>query len=255
MFIEEVELIKESFDRFCGTGMYFLLFFISIIFLCSKKYNNDLRIKIVFGFFSIIILFLNFNPIFTKIMVKVNGSSVYWRVFWLLPMSIGIIYMFTEMIFYREKKMERIGIITLFILIIIISGKFIYTSENFAKVDNYYKIPDYILEIIQHISVDDEEYKKVAGPLEFEIYTRQVDGNILLAEPRSFSGLYDEDSIVTYINEGNFFKIYEKALEIKCNYIIINNNLKNEDIDNYSFIEICTNEKYTLYKLNMEESK
>lgn len=251
-----LELIDESYERFIGTGMYFPLFLISIIYvLCFLKKGDEKnkKIKILLGIFPIIILLLNINPIFAKLMVEVNGDSVYWRVYWLLPLMIGIPFLFTELIFKADKKISKIGISILCVVVIVVCGEFIYTSENYVKVNNYYKIPDDIFEIILAISNDDEESKIVAGPLEFEIYTRQVDGTITLPEDRSFSGVYNEDSIVTYINNGDYQNIYNKAIEINCNYIIMSNVVEVDDsLANYGFEILCQNDTYTLYKLVAE---
>ena len=102
------------------------------------------------------------------------------------------------------------------------------------------------------ISEDDEEYKKLAGPLEFMIYTRQYDGTIILAEPRSFTGKYSNTSIITYLDSGDLQNIYDKAKATKCNYVVMNHNAENEDFSlvNYGFVVLKQNATYTLYKLN-----
>ena len=145
--------------------------------------------------------------------------------------------------------------------IVIVSGKWIYTEDNFKVVSNKYKIPDCLLEVILAASNDDEEYKKLAGPLESLVYTRQVDGNILLASGRSFNDNYGKGSLITNIKEGKVNKICAQAEKLKVNYVIMSTNAINEGIgvlnerlEDYDGVEIlCKNDLYTLYKLELEE--
>lgn len=249
--------IEEAYTRALGTGLYLGMFFLAVIFIIFelKKKEKD-RIKLVFGFYSVIVLILAVNPIFANISIKVIGSSVYWRIYWLLPLGIVLAYVFTELIYKMPTKIKRFLASVLIIFIIIVGGKWIYTEENFASVNNYYKIPDTVLDIIFRVSADDEEYKQLAGPLEFEVYTRQVDGTIILSENRSFTGSYREDSIVTYITNGDFENIYKKAKEIGCNYVVLSNSVKraDDDLANHGFLKFYENIDYTVYKLEEENT-
>ncbi len=251
------KFISEAYTRALGTGLYLGMFFLAVIFIILElKKEEKSRIKLVFGFYSIIVLLLAVNPIFANISIKVLGSSVYWRVYWLLPIGFVLAYVFTELIFRMPEKWKKALASVLILIVIVIGGKWVYTKENFAVVNNYYKIPDTVLDIIFRVSADDEEYKQLAGPLEFEIYTRQVDGNIILSENRSFTGTYREDSIVTYITNADYENIYKKAKEIGCNYVVLNNSMKkpNDDLTNYGFLKLYENIDYTVYKLEEENT-
>lgn len=251
------KFIIEAYTRALGTGLYLGMFFMAVIFIILElKKEEKSRIKLVFGFYSIIVLLLAVNPIFANISIKVIGSSVYWRIYWLLPIGFLLAYLFTELIFRMPEKWKKALASVLILIVIVIGGKWIYTKENFAAVNNYYKIPDTVLDIIYRVSADDEEYKQLAGPLEFEIYTRQVDGTIILSEGRSFTGAYADDSIVTYITNADYDNIYKKAKEIGCNYVVLNNNMKkpNDDLTNYGFSILYENIDYTVYKLEKENT-
>ena len=249
--------ISEAYARALGTGLYLGMFFLAVIFIIFElKKEEKSRIKLVFGFYSIIVLILAVNPIFANISIKVIGDSVYWRIYWLLPLGIVLAYVFTELIYKMPSKLKKVLASVLIIFIIIVGGKWIYTEENFVSVNNYYKVPDTVLDIIFRVSADNEEYKQLAGPLEFEVYTRQVDGNIILSENRSFTGSYREDSIVTYITNGDFENIYKKAKEIGCNYVVLNNSVKraDDDLANHGFLKFYENIDYTVYKLEEENT-
>jgi hypothetical protein len=245
---------KDAFEKFVGTGLYIGLFLISILYILfalKKESSKEKKIKIVLGVYSIIVLAMNLNPIFTKFMIKILGeSATYWRVYWLIPIGICIAYMFTEIVFSQEKKRNKILSLILIVAIIILAGDFIYNSDNFTKVSNYYKVPDSVLDIIFHVSEDDEEYKKLAGPEVFYAYTRQIDGNILICQTRSTVGDYGEDSIINYSELGDIKKICDYCVSRKSNYLVLNNDLKIDDeyMEKYSISNLYSNETYTLYK-------
>lgn len=249
--------IEEAYTRALGTGLYLGMFILAIIFIVLElKKEEKSRIKIVFGIYSIIILLLNFNPLFANISIRVIGGEVYWRVYWLLPIGFVLAYVFTELIYKMPSKLKKVLASVLIAFVIIIGGKWVYTEENFEKVGNFYKVPDAVLGVILHVSADDEDYKQLAGPIDFEIYTRQVDGTIILSEGRSFSGVYGEDSIVTHIFNNDYANIYKKAMEIGCNYVVLDNSTKrtDDDLTNYGFINFYQNDTFTVYKLEKNTS-
>ena len=243
-----INTMLEAYKSFKGTGLYLLLFIASIIFvLFNKKIKKN--VKIVFGVFSIIIFIINLNPIFAKIYIKILGDGVYWRVYWMLPLGISIAFMLTYMIFSSKDFSKGLLLCVIAGLLILVSGDFVYNSDNFQKVNNYYKIDDEIIDIVNYVSNDKGEYKKLAGPAEFEIYTRQIDGTIILTMNRIW-GEAPKGSIVYYINNANYKELRDSAIKNYTNYIVIDNaNIKPDDnFSNYDFNEIHKNEKYTLYK-------
>ena len=255
---ESIKMVcSEAFTRFIGSGLYVGLFFIAIVYVISnmrKTDDKENRIKIVIGVYSIIILILNLSPFFTKFITSIlKETSTYWRVYWLLPIGIAIAFMFTEIICKKDNKKDRIIITILIACVIILSGKYMYNSydsEKFIKVDNYYKVPKNVLDIIQYISADDSEYKKLAGGEIFIVYTRQIDGTIILPESRNVNGIYSENSIITLVNKGNIKEIYDYCNEKKCNYLVLNRNIEfpKEYIFENNIKNIYGNEEYMLYK-------
>ena len=251
-----INVCNEAFQRFVGSGVYVGLFFISILYIISYLKSNDKKdknIKLIFAIYCVIVLILNLNPRFTKFIITILKEDVtYWRVYWLLPVGINIAYMFTDMIFQQEKKFSRVILGILIVFMIGISGKYMYSSEQvekFAKVNNYYKVPDNVLDIIMEVSNDDEDYKKIAGPEVFMIYTRQIDGNIILAEGR---GSYYQGSLINLTNEGSLKDVCEACINKKCNYLVLRKDreLTGEYLLAYDIKKIRENEEYILYKFN-----
>lgn len=269
-FIDEVGkesnifVVTEAYIRFVGDGNLNGFAYMAIVFVTAyyfKKENENKGVAYALGLFAIIALCVPFNFYLSKIIIKIIGSSVYWRMFWLVPTSLIIAVACTIAVDMAEKNVEKIGIALMICAFLSMTGKWIYTEENFEKVGNKFKIPDALLEVIMVASADEEENKKLAGPLEAYVYTRQVDGNIKLLTGRSFEDNYGKNSLTTYIKEGRINKILKPAVASDVNYIIMSTEAINEGIgvlnerlEDYDGVEIlCRNDSYTLYKLNIEK--
>lgn len=253
-----INVCKEAYDRFVGNGLYIGIFFISILYLISnmKHDNKERKIRATLGIFSIIILILNLTPIWTSFLTNVlNENDTYWRVYWLLPIGISIAFMLTEIVSKSDSKKDKIIISIIIIFIIILSGNYMYNleeTERFSKVENYYKVPNNVLDIINHVSNDDNNYKKIAGNELFIIYTRQVDGNIIISEGRELDSNYSEGSIVCLIEQNNLKNICDYCIQNCCNYLVLDKGAEfpKEYILSYDIKKMYENDEYCLYKFN-----
>ena len=256
---EVINICKEAFTRFIGNGLYVGLFFMSILYIIvnmQKEDKKENKIRIVLCVYSIIVLILNLSPVFAKWIINIlNEDVTYWRVYWILPLAISIAFMFTEIIFKKEKLKDKGILFVLIIAIIVVSGSYMYNSddeEKFVKVNNYYKVPDNVLDIVQKVSEDKSDYKKLAGTSAFIIYTRQIDGTILLPEGRTMSGEYNPQSIVTIIHKGDLKAICDYCTAYKCNYLVLEKGKEfpKEYILGYDIKKMYENKEYSLYKFN-----
>ena len=84
------------------------------------------------------------------------------------------------------------------------------------------------------------------------MYTRQVDGNILLEQTRNVGGWYAETSLVKLTAEGISEKIHNQASKKKCNYIVLpKTSIEKEDpLTNYGYEILKENVKYIVYKFD-----
>lgn len=255
-----IKVCEGAFSNFKGTGLYIGLFLMSILYviICMKKEDRkENKIRIVLGIYCLIILILNLSPFFANFITSIlKEKDTYWRVYWNLPIGIGMAFCFTEIIFKKEKWYEQMLIAIIIVFIIILSGNYMYnleeSSEKFVKVNNYYKVPDNVLDIIQYISKEKEEYKKLAGEEVFLAYTRQIDGNILLPEGRNALDVYDNDSITNIIKKGSLKEICDYCSEYYCNYLVLDKEVEvpREYLLGYDIKKIYENKEYSLYKFN-----
>ena len=239
--------------RLWGAFMLSMLIILCIVYKKDEKVNK--RIIIPYVIVPVIMMFVNLNPVFTAIMIKVNENDVYWRVYWLIPSVIIIAIAITLVIFQIEKKFPKMVAFVLAIFCIYNFGGLAYGVGEPRNVSNFYKLPDYEVEMIQTISADEGDYKKLCGPNEFQIHTRQIDANIICAYDR-FMHEIPQSTMVYDIYQGDSAKIFDKAIKKRVNYIIMDHENENEEdpLTNYGFEIIKTNDKYTLYKIDIDKA-
>ena len=169
--------------------------------------------------------------------------------YWLLPIGYVVAYVCTKWLELIKENFKKIFVALLILVLLIWNREYVFTKHNFKTVDNYYKVPDLLLEIIFNIMNDEEEYKKVGGPEEAIVYMRQIDGTILLPHERCLE--YWDTAFVNVLETKNINYIYERAKIDKCNYIIVNkHNIQEEEKNLISdMIIMIENEMYILYKI------
>lgn len=248
MFKENIEVIKNTFLEYIGSGMYIMLFFIALIYLFLKEDNKKMRS--LFVYYPIITLLIVLNPLFNKIMSPIFTSSVYWRVYWVIPLGVTIAHASVKMVNQIKNKIWKIFISIAICFIIILSGELIYTKENFQKVGNWYKLPDEHVEVAQIIGADEEDYKKLIIS-EYHIpHIRQVDASITLAYRRDPDG-YGDNQLVQELAKGNVEWVTNYAKENNCNYIVLKKDITlSARMEDYGFKKLDETTNLVIYKLD-----
>lgn len=244
-------IVKDSFLQFRGSGMYMALFFIAMLYIYLKEENKKIKCGLVY--YPILVLVITLNPLFQKLVGSVFNIHTYWRVFWLLPLGITISYAAVKFLSHMQSKKERIVVFISFVVIIIMSGKFIYTKQNYTKLGNAYKLPDESVLVAQLIGIDDEDYKKAIVPETLVAHIRQIDSSIMLAYAREPEG-YTRNSLVQNINSGNVVGVVGVAAEKNCNYVVYNKaTVLVGKMEDYGFEKINETQNYAIYKLTNKE--
>lgn len=247
MFEESIKIIENTFAEFKGSGMYMALFFIAILYICLKEDNK--KIKAFFVYFPVIISLITLNPVFNKIVGKIFTDTVYWRVYWMIPLGVTIAYGAMKFIKNENEKNKKIIATIGTIFVIIMSGKVIYSKDNYIKVNNLYKVPDEAIQVTEIIRQGKEERKKALTSEQLVAYIRQIDANIELAYRREPTG-YTDNEFVQTMHSGNSEAIVNLALENECNYIVLDRGLViSVDLYYFGFERIAETENFIIYKL------
>lgn len=212
----------EDFKIFLGEGkIIFILYIISIFVIWTKGNTNQKNIGL---YFPLLALLLVYNPLLTKIYIKLVTISTYWRLYWLLPLELTITI--ASIIIYDniEEKKIKFTFPVFVIFILIISGKYMYTEERgFSKFQNFEKIPNYIIDEAYYISRNSNKDTIVVGPSEpwESCMMRQYSTKILLMHSRDW-----------YARENDFRRIF-----MNLYYEIYNNSNNEYDIDKINMLK------------------
>jgi len=214
------EIVAE-YSKYTGTGIFMVLFFVCLVVIAVTDKNHSNKNVLLFG--TIFTLLVIFFPLMYFLYVRYVDSSTYWRMWWLIPMGIGLAYVGTNLI-----KDHRITGLLLAFFIFILGGRFVYTSDPmFHLAGNAYKLDQTIVEVCDYLDSVDEGYLNVAMPAEFLTQVRQYDHKLFMPYGREQldSGWGDPSGFFEAMNKDTCdFAV----LEVKCavnntNYIVINN--------------------------------
>lgn len=175
--------------------------------------KGDTKQKNIGIYFPLIVLLLVYNPLLTKIYIKLVTTATYWRLYWLLPIELTITI--ATVIIYENIKENKIKNIFLVfsVLTLILCGNFIYTKERgFYGFKNFEKIPNYIIDETYYISQNSANKTIVVAPNEpwESCMMRQYSTKIILMHSRNAYALQNE-----YRTEFMYLynEIYDKNLE------------------------------------------
>lgn len=160
------------FQGFMGTGLIMIWYLLSAAYLWMKEERGHIRI--LFLYTPAVLLLFYFNPVFGALMRSALGGEIYYRILWLLPISISIAYASVHI--YGQLRLggrRRADLAALCMAgILMASGSFIYSSPYFFRAENPYHMPDSIVRICDAILVPGREVMAVF-PLELVQYVRQ----------------------------------------------------------------------------------
>ena len=138
---EMIKGILDTWNLFWGSGYYQYLIFLAVILLLIF-FRKKKEARLLLGY-TAILLVLFFFPLSAGIIQKCIGSDVYWRVLWLLPVTVLLAYTGTALAEQAGLKAKKGGwmlqglVLILLMGVIGISGKSVWSEDNYVQVHNY----------------------------------------------------------------------------------------------------------------------
>ena len=173
--LNEIEILYKYFNN--ENYIFFAIFLISIIYIFSTE--KDKKIKDFFVGYSILILIIIWNPICVYFLNKFINFGAMYRIYYMLPNCITIAYALTKIVEKNDNFIKRIVAVLGISVIIMLFGKSIFNQYTTVEVNNYYKLPDEVVQIAYLISGDKEiENKKAIVPYGMSSQIRQVCADI-----------------------------------------------------------------------------
>ncbi len=246
---KNMERIIKLFTDYYGNYTYFVLFLVAIAINYAIIKKDEKKAQNLVVFLPLVLMLIVINPfVFEFVKPFTDKGYVYWRFFWILPLAPTMAYLFTKMVNEKKGFFSKV-ILTIFIIVIIgFSGKFMFTENNYQKVNNYYKIPDDIYSCIASISAQEKDNKKAMIPISVVPWVRQYDATISIEYNRSPSGNYSR--FVWDYEVGKVNEYMKKYLDDKCNFFVLNKSVQYDiSFEDYNCERIYENDSYIVYML------
>lgn len=241
--------VVELFRSYMGTGLIISFFLAAVVYLFFRE--KDPVKRIVFVYLPVILLMLYFNPLFAKVLYGVIGDEIYYRILWLMPVTIVLAYCIVDLYGLMQATMKPVFLVCAS-LMIMISGSLIYNNVNFRKADNLYHIPQTVVEICDAVQMEGREVM-VAFPAEMVQYVRQYSSYICMPYGRDVIeiqwGNYTELQLIMEAEVLLVEKMSHYAKEQGCHYIVINSEKKIVgDMADYGYELFFSVDGYDVYR-------
>ena len=177
------DMATELFREYMGTGLIVIFFLVSLIYLWVQEKRKYIRI--LFIYVPVILLCLFFNPLFSWLVYGIAGEEIYYRILWLLPVTVTVAFAAVTLYGQLSGKRRTFFVLTTAVGIMF-SGSFIYSNPYFSKAENLYHVPDCVVHICDAIVVPGREIQAVF-PLELVQYVRQYEPTVCMPYGREMA--------------------------------------------------------------------
>ena len=191
--------------------------FVHFYFHEKETYKRILLIYLPFFWIAVLLL-----PVTYRVIATVIDEELYYRFFWMLPMTLVIAYTLVQLYHLYAGKYKKL-LVVLLVLVLMASGNFLYNNWRYSKAENEYHVPQNVVDICDLIHTDGREVMALF-PMELMQYVRQYDGticmpygrNILVGDWDIFHTLY----FMFEIHETDAEAIAKEAANNECSYIV-----------------------------------
>lgn len=249
------EQIVSHFKNYMGGGFILLLYFVCLIWMFIKEERKERRI--LFIYMPLVVSLIFFNPLMSRLMTKMAEDEIYYRLLWILPVSITLAYSITQ-ICIRLKGVGRAVALGLFVAVLAIGGKFIYDDAEYSVAENEYHLPQAVVDLCDEIAVPG--YEVIAAfPKDMLVYVRQYTSLIRMPygyEEIKYATMKYVDEILAEVEaaEPNAEKLFGNAYQRGVQFIVLSEQQRLDDDPQKHGFEIYKRvDGYIVYKqINLE---
>lgn len=245
------EQVIGLFRDYMGTGLIVIWFLVTVVYLLLTEKKKQVRI--LFVYLPVIVLLVFFNPLAARFLYGIIGDEIYYRILWLLPITVVIAYGAVK-IYGQLKGRSRAIFAVMAAVLIAFSGSFIYSNPFFHKAENMYHIPQSVVDICDAIEVEGREVSAVF-PVELLQYVRQYSPVVCMPYGRDIT-------VERWFVENELYDVMEaeeidaerltmlaREAEYRSYYIILPEDKKiNGSLETYEYLEFDRIQGYIIYK-------
>ena len=241
--------ILRIFREYCGSGWYPVLFLIALVYLLVTE--KDRKVRIVLLETSAVIAVLFFLPPF-KMLMDFLDEGTYYRVLWLLPMTVVTVYAGVKLI----GRHIRLGFAAL-ALLLMLTGQYVYGNVNISRAQNRYHIPNAVIAICNEMMpAEDEERVWAVFPDELIHYVRQYSSKIQMPYGREmlvpeWGWNWDTHPIYRIMREQpvDLDALTPLLTEYNCHYLVLNRAVSTTGSpEENGLVKIAQIEAYDVYR-------
>lgn len=212
------------FREYMGTGLVGIWFLCCLVWVFLREERKQIRI--LFFYVPVIFLLLFFNPLFAMLVGRYLGDEIYYRILWLLPVTVVIAYTCVS-VYGRLSKGKKKWFAAVVLCFSVASGSCIYHNSFFTRAENVYHVPDSVVRICDAIEIPGREVMAVF-PLELVQYVRQYSpvvcmpyGREILVENWNEWAIQDELCDEMESEDAAAERLGALARERACVYIVL----------------------------------
>lgn len=163
------ETILNVYQGFVGNGFFLGFYLLALGYLFFKE--NDKAKRCIFVYLPLLLWVVFFNPLTVWVLETFADDEIYYRMLWILPMGVTVAYAAVKLLL-MWNGWKRYLLFSVMILVVALSGDYVYDNAYFEKAENTYHVPETVVEICDTIVVEGREVCAVF-PNELLQYVRQ----------------------------------------------------------------------------------
>lgn len=142
--LEFFETAKTDFAATFEGAWIFPILLAAIVWIMIKE--KDWGRKLLLAILPLVFLFLYWCPLSGFLFIRLLGEEVYWRVLWLILLAVTIPYagcLLVKPLTGIRRQAVFLGVL----VVLVLGGKKVLSTEWFEQSTNVYKIPQYVVEV------------------------------------------------------------------------------------------------------------
>ncbi len=245
----DLSFYADTLADFTGSGLNFTLLLVGLLYLGIRLKKSEE--KTLMFFFPIYVLAVFFCPVWVLYNMLREDGVILYRLLWMIPVGIIVCFVLVEAVSLLPAKKRSLAFVGA-VLLIMLSGKYVYSNPQFSKAENMYHVPAAVVKICDELRYPGREIR-VCMPMEFMQYSRQYSPYICLTYGR-YVLLYSSGDVATNIDKllsKDIISARDVSNELRWTdtpYIVLSGKENfDESLTNYGFDYYMTIDGYDIY--------